>query len=130
MADNISARVEGAAQLRRTLRKAGADMSEMRQVHKRIGGVILPSARAGTPIGPEIKGHIKSTVRVLASQAATTIRAGNKNLVYGPRTHWGWMRRGQRPNTWITRAAQSTESRWTQVYFDGITKIIDNIRGK
>ncbi|PCE13988.1 hypothetical protein AUC47_04895 [Microbacterium sp. SZ1] len=130
MADGISARVDGAAQLRRTLRKAGADMSDMRQVHKRVGGVILPAARAGAPVGPDAGGHIGSTVRVGASQSATTIRAGNKRLVYGPRTHWGWLRRRQLPNMWITRAAQSTEARWTQVYFDGITDIINTIKGK
>lgn len=130
MPDKVSARVNGAAQLRRTLRKAGADMSDMRQVHKRVGGVILPAARAATPVGPEVKGHIKSTVRVLASQASTTIRAGSKRLAYGPRLHWGWLKRGQHPNMWITRAARSTEPRWTQVYFEGISNIINKIKGK
>lgn len=130
MPDGLSARVDGAAQLRRTLRKAGADMAEMRQVHRRVGGIILPAARAGAPVGPDAGGHIGTTVRVGASQAATTIRAGNKRLAYGPRLHWGWLRRGQMPQTWITKAAQATEPRWTQVYFEGITNIIDTIKGK
>lgn len=130
MADGISARVDGAAQLRRTLRKAGADMAQMREVHRRVGGVILPVARASAPVGPDLGGHIGTTIRIGASQAATTIRAGGKAMPYGGRLHWGWLRRGQKPNMWITRAAQSTESRWTQVYFDGITDIINSIQGK
>lgn len=130
MPDGLTAHVDGAAQLRRTLRKAGADMAEMRAVHRRVGGVILPVARAGTPVGPDAGGHIASTVRMGASQSATTIRAGNKRISYGARLHFGWMRRGQMPQPWITKAAKSTEPRWTQVYFEGITNIIDTIKGK
>lgn len=130
MADSLIAHVDGARQLRSTLRKAGADLGDMRKVHKRVGGIILPVAKARAPIGPDAGGHIGRNIRVGASQSATTIRAGGVRHPYGGRLHWGWLRRGQRAQPWISEAASSTEAQWSQAYFEGVTDIINKIKGK
>jgi hypothetical protein len=130
MAAPGGAKVVGAAQLRRTLKAAGADLKDMTKVHRDVGQVILPEAKRLAPLGPPQNGHIRDSIRVGATRRATIIRAGNKRQPYGPVRHWGWHRRGIRPNPWISRAAQATESRWVQVYFAGVEAIVRKIEGK
>lgn len=125
----VSVRVEGAAQLRRTLKGAGADLGDLTALHREVGRIILPVARAGAPLGPDAGGHIGPSVRVGATRSATIIRAGSAARPYGPAIHFGWFRRHIKPNPWITRAAQQTEPQWVDRYFAGLVQIITQIKG-
>lgn len=125
----VSLRVEGARQLRSTLKAAGADLGDLTALHREVGRIILPAARAGAPVGPEAGGHIGPTVRVGATRSATIIRAGSKARPYGPVIHWGWHREHIKPNEWITRAAQATEAAWVDRYFAGLVTILQKVKG-
>lgn len=122
--------VEGGARFRRTLRKTGADMKDLTRLHRRVGQIILPRAKALAPVGPEAGGHISNTIRATAAQSHSTIRAGGKTRPYGPPIHWGWRRRGITANPWITAAAQDTEPQWSHEFMNGIEKLLDQIKGK
>lgn len=124
-----SLHVEGGARLRRTLRKAGADMKDLTRLHRRVGDIILPRAKALAPVGPEAGGHIKNTIRATAAQRHSTIRAGGKTRPYGPAVHWGWRAHGITANPWISQAAQDTEPAWSNEFMTGIEKILDQVKG-
>lgn len=130
MAEGGSISVEGGARLRRTLRKAGADMKDLTRLHRRVGEIIVPRAVALAPSGPESGGHIRNTVRATAAQRHSTIRAGNKSKPYGPPLHWGWPRRGIKAQPWISQAAQDTEPQWSAVFMDGVVQLLDQVKGK
>ncbi len=129
MAGGGSVHVVGGARLRRTLRKAGADMKDLTNLHRRIGNIIVPRAVALAPVGPEAGGHIRNNIRATAAQSHATIRAGGKARPYGPPIHWGWHRRHIKAQPWITQAAQDTEPQWSSEYMDGIEKILDQVKG-
>lgn len=130
MAEGGSLKVEGGARLRRTLRKAGADMKDLTRLHRRVGEIIVPRAVALAPIGPEAGGHIRNNIRATAAQRHATIRAGGKLRPYGPPIHWGWAAHGITAQPWISQAAQETEPRWSSEFMDGIEQIIDQVKGK
>lgn len=129
MAGGGSVQLAGGARLRRTLRKAGVDLKDFTQLHRRVGNIILPRAVALAPIGPERGGHIKNNIRATAAQRHATIRAGGKTRPYGPPIHWGWPSHGIKAQPWITQAAQDTEPQWSAEFMTGVTKIIDQVKG-
>ena len=130
MEQAVALKVEGGVRLRRTLRKAGADMKDLTRLHRRVGEIILPRAVATAPIGPPAGGHIKNNIRVTASQRHSVIKAGGKTKPYGPPVHWGWYTRGIKPQPWIAQAAQDTEPRWSTEFMDGVIQILDQVKGK
>lgn len=129
MAEATGVRVVGGARLRRTLKEAGVDMKDLTAIHKRAANIVLPVAKSTTPIGPEIRGHIQSTVRAGATRSASIIRVGSSRFPYAQPLHWGWHRRGIRPNPWVSRAAQSTEPRWLPLFWDELNRVINRVEG-
>lgn len=129
MADYSGVKIDGARRLRSTLRKAGADMRDMREVNRVVAGIVVGAATARVP---RRTGALAATVRAGATQAAAIGRAGNNRrtgVPYANPIHWGWHRHRIRPNPFLSLAAQDTEPTWFGVYADGIEKIISNIEG-
>lgn len=122
-------KVEGAARLRRTFRKAGGDMRELKEANRRAARIVLTAATATAPVGPEEGGHIKTTGRVGATNATGTVRFGGKAHPYGPPVHYGWRAHGITGNPWVTDAAQATESTWIQVYYRDLERVLSKIEG-
>lgn len=126
-----TARIEvvGLKRLRASMRAAGLDVRDLRDLNKKAASVAEPWVRARTPVGPAERGHIKSTVRSGGSGSAGVIRVGGKARPYAGVVHYGWPARNIRPNTWVVDAAKHSERAWTQVYIRGIEDILDRIEG-
>lgn len=122
-------KVEGAARLRRTFRKAGGDMRELKEANRRAARIVLTAATATAPVGPDEGGHIKTTGRVGATNATGTVRFGGKAMPYGPPVHYGWRAHGITGNPWVTDAAQATESTWIQIYYRDLERVLSKIEG-
>lgn len=123
--------IEGMANLRRTVKAAGGDLKDFTALNKRVATVVAYRGQSTAPVGPPERGHIARTVRASGNRTAAIIRAGNNTTFpYANPIHWGWFRRGIKPNPWLSRAAQETESTWRRVYMDGINTIVRSIRGK
>lgn len=121
--------VSGAKQLRSSLKRAGADMSDFTDLNRQVANIVLPVAKATAPIGPPKNGHIRDTIRIGATRNQAIIRVGDAKHPYGPAIHWGWFRHHIKPDPWVTRAARATEPSWSEVYFAGLTKIIEKVQG-
>jgi len=131
MPGGAAVQIEGLDQMRKQLRQAGADMADMKEINSQVAGVILPVGKTTAPVSPEPGRHLFQTVRAGATKTQAVIRAGNNTTVpYANPIHWGWYRRNIKPNPWLSRAAQSTEPRWFQLYVAGIDRILDKIKGK
>lgn len=125
----VTLKVQGARELRTTLKRADADLADLTALHREVGRIILPLARSTAPVGPDAGGHIGPSVRVGATRSATILRAGSKARPYGPAIHWGWHRQHIKPNEWLTRAAQATEHVWVDRYLSGLQAIVSKIQG-
>lgn len=63
-----------------TMRKAGADMKELKEVNRQAANIALPAVRNLAPRGKN--GRLASSIRVGATQKAGVIRAGRKSVPY------------------------------------------------
>lgn len=119
-------KVRGARELRRTLRRAGQDVRQVKQLHTEVAGIVASAARPKTP---HRTGRLASTVRPGATQTASIVRAGFARVPYGPPIHWGWPARHIKAQPWLTQAAQASEPRWFAVFSAGVERLLDKIKG-
>jgi hypothetical protein len=126
----VGAKVEGAAQLRRTLKRAGDDLSDFSALNRAAAVTVANRARQKAPVGPEFGGHIRDTIRSSGTKRAAIVRAGNnRKMPYAPSLHWGWPARGQAAQPWVSDAAQETEPQWVETYWAGLNQIINKVKG-
>lgn len=139
--------IEGARELRRQLRKAEADLSDLKDLHTRIGRIVFDAARPNTPKGtrkhPASRPRrLHQTLRYYPTRTSVRVMAGSKAVPYAMAIHWGrkvfpsqkstYQHKHPAPfegRPWIRRAAEKTEPQWTALYLDEIQKILDKIEG-
>jgi hypothetical protein len=126
MATKAGIRVEGAPELRRTLKRAGDDLSDLKTAHATAAQYVAARSR-GT--APRRKGVLAASVRGSGTKTAAVIRAGGARVPYAGPIHFGWPSRGIAPQPWITEAAEDTEPTWVEIYERAVTRILDRVKG-
>lgn len=94
----------------------------LKTTHAEIAKIV---ERTSKPTAPRRSGNLASTVRSSGTQKSAVVRAGSAQAPYANPIHWGWFRHGIKPNSWVLRAARSTEPEWLGVYSDGLQDLID-----
>lgn len=122
--------VRGFAQLRRTLRQAGADLEDMRSTNNSIAQFVGATAAQRAP---RRSGMLAASWAPSNSKTAANVRFG---VVYASPVHWGvGPRSGLRgphniaPNRFATEAAADTEPTWVDMYRDRVQELLDRVRG-
>jgi hypothetical protein len=126
MAETPGIRVDGARQLRRSMRRAGLDLEDLKATHARIAGMV---ATTGKSYAPRRSGRLAASIRPSGTKTAAIVRAGYARVPYAHPIHWGWPRRGIRANPWLSRAAQSSEPAWLAIYTREVDRILGTIEG-
>lgn len=129
--------VDGLKQLRRTLRAAGDDLSDLKEVNLAAARIAAQGGKSRAPIGPT--GRLAASIRPAGTKTAGIVRAGKKSVPYAHAVHWG---RQFWPNKEHARArsviectqflsdgASDTEATWVPLYEDRINTIINTIEG-
>lgn len=129
MAEPVSIRVEGGEQLRRSIKAAQGDLTNLRALHREVADAVVPFVVYTTP---RLDGALLGTIRAGATAKAAIIRAGSKAVPYAGVTHYGWPiakipRKTQPPHPWMLDAIHRSEPFWAGIFFTGIQKIIDEI---
>lgn len=119
-------RVEGADQLRRTLKKAGDDLGDLKEGHREAAGIAGRRAQADAP---RVTGRLARSTRWGASNRAAIVRAGGARVPYANPIHWGWPRRNIKPQPWVSEAAEATEPEWSAAYAQAVDRILSRIKG-
>lgn len=81
----------GGQEMRLELKKAGLD----------AGGLVLVDAKSEAPVRT---GRLRETIRLQVLKSGVAIRSGRASVPYSNPIHWGWVRRGIRPNPFLSRA--------------------------
>ena len=109
------------------MRKAGADMKELKEVNRQAANIALPAVRHPAPRGKH--GRLASSIRVGATQAAGVIRAGRKSVPYAGVINYGWPARRIKPRLFVNNGVASTEGAWQRVYRQFIDKTLNEVKG-
>lgn len=116
-------RVEGAAELRRTLKAAGEDLNDLKEGHRQVGTFVLTAA---APRVPRRSGALAASGRPGVTQNGAVIRYRKR---YAPPIHWGWPKRNIEPQPWAYQTAVDTRPQWTQIYLAAVNKVLARIKG-
>jgi len=125
MADE-GVRVEGLDNLIRTLKRAGKDVSELKEAHARAGAIVAAEAEV---IAPRRSGKLAGTIRAARQVRRARVQAGRANVPYAGPIHWGWPARNIEPQPFLSIAARSTESRWVDQYTRDVQAALDKVKG-
>lgn len=120
-------KVEGARELRATMKKAGDDLADLKAANAAAAGIVAPAAAGRAPVRT---GRLAATVRPAGTKTAAIVRAGRAAVPYAGPIEFGWPGHNIEAQPFITTAAHDTEPEWTEVYWTAINRIINRVRGK
>lgn len=126
-------KVEGARELRASLRRLGVDVQDFKDIHTKVGGYVSGQA-AGR--APRRTGTLASSGRAGAAATNATVRFGGARIPYANPVHWGTgARAGLRgphniaPHPFVVDAAHDTEPRWVLWYLEALNDMVGKVRG-
>lgn len=119
-------KVEGARELRSTMRKAGADLGDLGAVHATVSRYVALRAAA---MAPRRSGTLAGNIRGSKGKTSAIVRAGGARVPYAGPIHWGWPRRHITAQPFAVDAAHLTEPVWTKWYLAKVDQIIAKIHG-
>lgn len=120
------AEMRGAAQLRRTLKEAGEDLSDLKESNRKAAAIVEEGTVGLVPVD---SGQLASTIRSTGTVSAGVVRVGNASVPYAGPIHWGWPKRNIKANTFAADAATLTRPKWEAIYVDAVEKAIARIKG-
>lgn len=124
---SASVRVEGGARLRSTLRKAGANMNDLKDANAKVGQYIASESQ---PIAPRGKtGKLAGSVRSARQVGRARILAGSAAVPYAGVIHFGWPQHSITARPWISTTAQATEPQWLETYLEDVQSVCDTVKG-
>jgi hypothetical protein len=118
--------VEGARQLRASLKRAGVGVTELKAAHAEVAKLVEDRAR---PEAPRRSGRLAASMRSSGTQSAAVVRAGGAAVPYAGPIHFGWPARHITANPWILDAAEAARDSWENVYLSHIEDLIQLVEG-
>lgn len=119
-------RVQGVSRLVRTMRAAEVDVDELKDVTAAAG---VLAAAAIRPLVPVKTGRLVGSIRSNKAARRATVSAGRAALPYGPPVHWGWPAHNIEPHEFGPEGLQRAEPAITELYLEGIERILEKIKG-
>jgi hypothetical protein len=127
MARSAAIEIEGARQLRASMKAAGIDLGDLAAAHAQVSGYVASRAKT---VAPHRSGSLAATVRGNKAKTAAVVRAGSAAVPYAGPIHWGWPARHIAAHPFLTAVAAETEPTWTEIYFRAVNQIVDRIHGR
>lgn len=118
--------VDGLKQLRKTLKAAGDDLSDLKAANAEAAEV---AAAGGRTRVPTLTGLLASSIRSTGTKTAGIVRAGKAAIPYAGPIHWGWPNRGIPENPFLSDGATDTEPTWLPIYENRLNEIINTVEG-
>ena len=120
--------VVGQKRFVQTMRKAGADMDDLKEVNRAAAQIALPAVRNLAP-----RGKNRPAGRQPARRSDETRRRHPRRpqgrALRGP-VNYGWPARHIKPRLFVNNGVASTESQWQKVYKDFIDETLEQVKGK
>ncbi len=110
-------------EINRVLKALEVPNKEVRAAAKRSADVLIAEARGLVPVRT---GRLRDSIRIGAtSTGKVTIRAGNNTTIpYANPIHWGWFKRGIRPQAFLAKALGYKREEIYQKWFEEFERLI------
>lgn len=128
MADSVGIRVEGARELRATLKRADSKLGdEITSAHKDVADLVATESKPAAPRGAT--GALAASGRGSGTKTQAVVRYGGARVPYAGPQHFGWAARNIPAKPWVTETAQRTEPQWTERYESAVDHVLNTIKG-
>ena len=113
--------IDNLNQVRRNFNQYGAEFkTELKQTHLKAAKIVEKAAR---PLVPVRTGKLLASVRASGTQRFAAVRAGKKSVPYAPPIHWGWAKRGIKPNPFLYEALDKRRDEVIKAYEKQIAEL-------
>jgi uncharacterized protein YcsI (UPF0317 family) len=119
-------RVEGLDELARSMKRAGADIDELKDAHYRAAQIVASRA---AQIAPKRSGKLAGSIRPTRQVRRARVVAGRSSVPYAAPIHWGWPSHNITAQPFMSDAAQQTESEWVAAYMADVQTALDKVKG-
>ena len=118
--------IKGADRLNDTLTKAGAELEEMKALHKNIGELVATEARPNAPV---LTGALAGTIRGSGIKKGGVVRAGSARVPYAGVQEFGWPARNIAAQPALTDALATSEPAILDAYQAEIDRLLSKVKG-
>lgn len=112
-------RVRGLSRSLRSLERAGADATDMRDLMQSIGQIVVDAAAP-----PSVSGNLAGTIRAGRGKTKAVVRAGGARAPYAGVTHYGWPARNITARPFLTEALQKRRAQVFSALDRGIADLL------
>ena len=128
MPDGIRVEVKGIADLARTFRKAGNEGARdlLIEANREAAARVARTARG---LAPSRTGRLISTIRSAGSAKGGIVRSGSSKVLYAGPIHFGWFRRGIKPNPFIFKAMDLEAEKVYEIYLQRLDELLETVQG-
>lgn len=115
--------IEGLARFRYTMKRAGADMADMKDANTRAASTVADAAVA---LAPRRSGDLAASMKPAHQVGRARVVSA---LAYAGAIHWGWPLRGIAPNRFLLDASRLTQPQWLEAYEHDLEQIVASVKG-
>lgn len=127
MAEQTGIKVKNLKDITKALKAIGVPNDAVKQAGKDSAEAVMNEARSLVPVR---SGKLRDSIRLAANaRGKVSIQAGNNRtsksgVPYANPIHWGWFRRGIKPNPFFSKALGLTRDEVYRNYFNQMEKLI------
>lgn len=119
--------IEGGRKVRKAFKEIDADTSDFTKLHRRLADTVAGTAKTKVPVR---SGRLERSVRGKATKTSARVEAGNNrksgpsSVPYAAPIHFGWGRRGIRPQPFLYEALDDRRQEVVDRYNAEVRSII------
>lgn len=127
MAEQTGIKVKNLKEVTKALKAIGVPNDAVKEAGKNSAEAVMNEARSLVPVR---SGKLRDSIRLAANaRGRVSIQAGNNRtsrsgVPYANPIHWGWFKRGIRPNPFFSKALGLTRDEVYRNYFTQMEKLI------
>lgn len=127
MAEQTGIKVKNLKEITKALKAIGVPNDAVKEAGKNSAEAVMNEARSLVPVR---SGKLRDSIKLAANaRGRVSIQAGNNRtsrsgVPYANPIHWGWFKRGIRPNPFFSKALGLTRDEVYRNYFTQMEKLI------
>jgi hypothetical protein len=113
--------VEGAVELRRALKRMGADLKDLTKINREAAEVVAGDARSNAP---RLTGKLAGSIKGRATKTRATVTAGSRFIPYAGPIHFGWPARNISPQPFLYDAIDRRRDEVVRKYQERVGELV------
>lgn len=124
MAGKPAIQVTGAKELRRALKRMGADLADLKEINLEAARRVADRAAQRAPFRT---GRLQRSIKARATKASGSVTAGGRLIPYAGPIHFGWPRHNINPQPFIYEALDDRRIEVVALYEKRVGDLVERV---